>query len=1795
MAAGAYKGLTIRIGADTTKLSAALRSADSAIYKTQQQLNKLTKAAKVEPGNNLVKTAQLGAISSQATAAARKIAELKQGVEDLGKTKVLGPDNKETGQTIKSLAENTTDATLKANEATAAYSEIDEELNDVYKSIKKVTGVDLAKATRAGNFEMGLRSAKDAAQRMGVDLSADFAKVDELKKKWNSARAEMDNYANVSKFQDMNNQIVDQEVHLRKLAAEYANVRKAYNMSSTSTIDRSLSGLNSEMSLVSAATETAAQKFRTLDQAAKIDPKNMDLAADRAKALAETIDLTEREMGLLQDKIASYESRDGFKEKAASIKDVGLNLEQAKQRYEEAEQKVAALNIKLQETRGAGNVAADGLNEVGQSGEGMDRAAESADNLEQQIKEAEEEARQALEAFDFAKAVSELDNAKTSAAEMASTLATLRASFGGLKVESNIATSLKPVNDELKTVSVGVDTARSRFETLSKAAEIRPYSIKAAVEQVRALREATNAAQEKASLLKQKLESYKASGIDKLAQYTNNSAVAFEKAQKRVNDLQRELALVVSKEGETSAKAQELRAALEAAFSSAKTAAAINEFKQVETELRRIETESKSMKNAMKADFGEVGAAAVQAATAIGNLIERAGRAVITSSDEIDKSYRDLRKTFDAEERDYQKLYDAAMKYSQSHVTSADSMLEMESIAAQLGVGIEGGADAIQKFAEVAANLDVATDIDADTIALQMGQISNVMSDLSTDNIDKFGDALVRLGNNMPTQESNIMQITQRLSAIGDVANFTTPQLMGWAAAIASTGQRSEAAATGVATTITTIAKAVDGGGDELEKFAKVAGKSAEQFANDWKTKPSQTLQEFMTKLGESDELFSDLMNLDINGVRQTQTLAALSQTVGQVNDAITMATDAFEGVPDKWGDVGDAAREAEQKASGFSGSLAKMKNSAQVLAATLGPALIPAIDWVSDKIQGLTKFINGFSTGTKETLVSVAAGFAVFSTAMPVVGALASALKNFGGTTLAFVIKQIARFKDAFATFSLGGGIVDITTKAGAFAKIGTAMSKVATAVFSVQGALAALAIVLGGKVIAELINAKIHSDRLNKTLGGIKDTTKGLGLDLFAGEIQDFSGEWANLREELDHFHENMDKHAKSIKDTREETAKSIGELDKYKQVIMNAVGRGDEYSGSIAELKWAVDGLNGVLGTTYDYKDVLKGVYEDESGAVHDLTSEIYNLIEAKKAEMRLNAMEEIYGEAYKTQVEAQNAYEKAKEARRNFVKEFKQDHAGDLTRDTYTGQLRPMTDQELTFLARGTEGYRELDAAVQDTKLSLRDANEQLKVADGQLSGMTEGYWAKEGFFGDRAGIILTTDSIREAISAYTDWGDSFDEVLPKAKELAEGLQNAKVGVSDFTEMVSQNPGLFEGMIEKSQGDMDKLVDMVSKWNHQHLDDKYAEFHWDGEELVNADGDRIAWNDQLSDWAPVELEAESHVEEGVAEAEAEIEGSEADINVGADTEQAEAEIDAIEGEGVEVPVDADTEQAQEEIDAIEGEGVEVPVSADADQAAGEIQAAVPQDTEVHINVVADVSAAQQVTDAVANLPADPQVMITVSTTGVLNAIDRIGHLNEVASSMNGANASYDANGNAATSTEPADNVSSLNDAASNMASKEITLSAVGNAADGSAAGNVRALVSAINGMHDKSVTLTTTNVTHDVKKAAGTYINPNKIPKHAAGIFTRPTLTNIGWVGEDGAELFSGNSLVPLTNRKYSMPYIDDISDAVAKKLGGLGTVNNYYVNDAIVNGDAEIQAAFLTLFDTLARKGAMNVG
>ena len=119
--------------------------------------------------------------------------------------------------------------------------------------------------------------------------------------------------------------------------------------------------------------------------------------------------------------------------------------------------------------------------------------------------------------------------------------------------------------------------------------------------------------------------------------------------------------------------------------------------------------------------------------------------------------------------------------------------------------------------------------------------------------------------------------------------------------------------------------------------------------------------------------------------------------------------------------------------------------------------------------------------------------------------------------------------------------------------------------------------------------------------------------------------------------------------------------------------------------------------------------------------------------------------------------------------------------------------------------------------------------------------------------------------------------------------------------------------------------------------------------------------------------------------------------------------------------------------------------------------------------------------------------------------------------------------------------------------------------------------------------------------EVKQATGGYNTAPVIPRHAKGyIATGPTLTNQGWIGEDGVEAVSnwatGGAVVPLTNTKYMLPIADAIAEGMTSRgVGGSGVTYNLYINDAHVNDDPAIQSAFIGLMTTLERKGAMNVG
>lgn len=76
--------------------------------------------------------------------------------------------------------------------------------------------------------------------------------------------------------------------------------------------------------------------------------------------------------------------------------------------------------------------------------------------------------------------------------------------------------------------------------------------------------------------------------------------------------------------------------------------------------------------------------------------------------------------------------------------------------------------------------------------------------------------------------------------------------------------------------------------------------------------------------------------------------------------------------------------------------------------------------------------------------------------------------------------------------------------------------------------------------------------------------------------------------------------------------------------------------------------------------------------------------------------------------------------------------------------------------------------------------------------------------------------------------------------------------------------------------------------------------------------------------------------------------------------------------------------------------------------------------------------------------------------------------------------------------------------------------------------------------------------------------------------------------LDYVGEAGAE-----AIVPLTNRRYSQPFIDLLADGIEGRVGG--TTYNLYINDAKVNDDPAIHDRFLDLMYELSRRAEMQRG
>ena len=1180
--------------------------------------------------------------------------------------------------------------------------------------------------------------------------------------------------------------------------------------------------------------------------------------------------------------------------------------------------------------------------------------------------------------------------------------------------------------------------------------------------------------------------------------------------------------------------------------------------------------------------------------------------ASVKAAVDIDTALTGVRKTVDGTEEDYQRLKDAAIEFSKTNATSAKDFLDAEALGAQLGFAI----DELQLFAEVATGLDIATNMDLDTAASEMARFANITG-MGHDEIENYASAIVNVGNNMATTESEVSTLAMRLAAAGTQVGMSQADILGLAGALSSLGVEAEAGGTAVSTIMSTIDKAVATNDASLETWAGAAKMSAEEFASAWQSNPVEALSAVLSGMeeatAEGGNMSLMLEELGISSLRQTDVLKRMAGASQLVADGVRIANEG-------WNENTALADEVANRNDSIAAKFEMLKNRLIAVAEEVGEpiadAMLEAVDAAEPLFEAIENGARAFSDMSREeqqAVLQTVGFFAVLGPAVGVLGRVVSAIGPMGAGMQALAkglagadMAGFAKGADAVAgsATAMGGAVQG----AGAATKIAAATMGALKA-GAVVGVVAVLGIVASKAVeyCQHVSEAGELTESLGKTahdtayaMSGFRDAQGDVAgaVDGATGAVERQSGSIMEDREAMYRAVDAAGEFERKMSDVASSTGSTNGELSSYYGVLDRYLDKPRLAADKLAELKLAVEGVNDLCGTSYE----VQGTYADGYHLVEDgarkAKDEILKLIESQKLQFQVEGYQEMARageESLRTQRE-----EMAKVQEKIADLNAELEGLGTTAADS---AARTETNNQIKQL----EGdYARMSAVYQETSAGL----------DVLYDNMTFTTMAMEDMDGVAA-KIAGNGALFDAFSRASEDIAPFATLMQEAGVSAEGL--AKVGPEAAAKIAAAYDGSFssiESALTSAGVEFDGFrasqvkvaEDVGSKW--KALDPKV----------------RMALSDMemsTRDYALALLDAGVHTEDlsrlsseqlGKIATECGDDFTRAAVYASSWADETRESFARAFGEN-----GVDVEQLAESV----GRSVD-QLALDMQQAGISIDQASSLGTEGFSRLVqaagGDLEAVASQLERLEELKIDPkEFQVTddgsiADKTGAIIDLDAMtvggkpfwvddnGTIQVLEGEVEELDASYVADkdfrvnddGTVTVWNQELANLDGVKigdkhykvvtegkDDAIGQLDQVRNYSIPGKSVNVSA--NTGSFWSSISGILNTAISKTVSifgSFSGPGKKAGGV------IPQHMAGaIFTGPTLTDIGLVGEAGAEAYlpgarGSGAIVPLTNRRYVRPF----AQAVASEMGGQRTVLNVNVNLDYRAGDDAAQMA-----------------
>lgn len=554
-----------------------------------------------------------------------------------------------------------------------------------------------------------------------------------------------------------------------------------------------------------------------------------------------------------------------------------------------------------------------------------------------------------------------------------------------------------------------------------------------------------------------------------------------------------------------------------------------------------------------------------------------------------------------------------------------------------------------------------------------------------------------------------------------------------------------------------------------INSMIKELGDTGSDVGKILKERTGQSFAELM----DSGMSLGDALNVVAEaGAETNQTMYDMFGSAEAASAAATLASDGASQFTENLGAMNGAAGatdEAFEKMKTTSYDVDKainrVKNAAIDLGGKLLNALGPSIDRIGTVIEDATKWFSRLSDDEKQSVIQTAALVAAIGPFLTIVGHMGKGISGLSGKlkTVAAVLASVDR---AVSLSSKSAKAYSASTTAASVATTGlTTSTKLASVAMGglkaalISTGIGALIVLVGTLAdgIMKLVDAAGDADKRNREVKESGDRLKSSldDLDSSFDSAKDSARSYASSADEIRQSAEDATRAhkdlAQSLSDSMRDAGSNAGMLQHYVDTVNELGEKSDLTAGEQVRLRDAVDRINEACGTTF-------AVTDDVNGALYGQVDAINAVVEAKKEQLRYEAVSEGLKDLYKQQEEDLQRVNSLERERADVMAEIS---------DKYNGKMAPAFSDEYKKLQEITQAQSEAKDHYESTGEAI-GAYEQRLGELGQTLGSTAG---------DIAAFASSNQVVAEAL----------DGTGQSAESLSNALSQYGVSVSDLSEL------------------------------------------------------------------------------------------------------------------------------------------------------------------------------------------------------------------------------------------------------------------------------------------------------------------------------------------------------------------------------------------------------------------------